>query len=213
MVRALGAFAVLLPVIVSAVAPTGLRHGHLALVKNSTNASAAAAVATEAPLSYEGKEALKLLLADLKAEGSFGMQVGRFVPYHNVSKDEKEFLPKCGDHVTKLVRTLHQSYTHAQLEHVLKQECDLEEEFPSSIQTGFKTVEACKEFATKLAEARFEEIDSGSQASYAAFCRAYYQHAYGAPPVQPTPAPVVKSGASHAAAGTTLLLALAAATL
>jgi hypothetical protein len=75
-------------------------------------------------------------------------------------------------------------YTDAQLESVLQAECVRGKEFPHTASTGFDEVESCKEFATKLSEARMKELDTGSKVGYEEWCEAYFiEKAGGEAPV------------------------------
>lgn len=173
--------------------------------KSTVLANASAAIA----LTSEGHQALKALLADLAAEGAFGVARARFVPPSNALTEGKmAFLPKCGEHVTKLVKMIDASYTDTHLEHMLLQECTLEEEQPGQVDTAFNSGEACRDFAGRLAAARMEELKSGSQAGYAAFCEDYYAHSH--PTQEPPPTTTVKGAAAGAKVGCSLLCVLLA---
>lgn len=113
-----------------------------------------------------------------------------------------EFVPKCTAHVKQLVRDLDASYTDAQLERNLLNECQMAKEFPETRKSGFHSHEACQDFAKKLADARMQELKSGDQGQYQKFCEDYHAHlkegpqpapAKEGPQSQPQPAPASNS--------------------
>lgn len=92
------------------------------------------------------------------------------------------YLPGCLAHVKNLVSALDRSYTDVQLETVLKQDCELEKEFPQSQEDGFEHQEACLQFAERLVKARDTELETGSVKGYEEFCQLYYIHKGGVIP-------------------------------
>merc|ERR1719473_1704960 len=144
-------------------------HSETAPISNtSTN------MAARTGLSAAAKDALHRLLHDIASvqgpDVEFGVKKGP-----NESKEE--FMPKCLAHVKELVHTVDRHYTDAQLETVLKNECQQSKEFPNTHSSNFHTHEACMEFATKLSDARMKELESGETKQYEEFCADYYEHA------------------------------------
>jgi len=131
-------------------------------------------MAARTGLSAAAKDALHRLLHDIASvqgpEIEFGVKKGP-----NESKEE--FMPKCLAHVKELVHTVDRHYTDAQLETVLKNECQMSKEFPNTHSSNFHTHEACMEFAEKLTDARMKELETGETAQYKDFCAEYYEHA------------------------------------
>merc|ERR1719473_919145 len=104
-------------------------------------------------------------------------QLVAFVVQEETSRkpvDLETFLPQCLDHVDRLIAEVDAAYTDAQLESVLQAECVRGEEFPHTAKTGFDEASSCKEFATKLAEARMKELETGSKVGYEEWCEAYF---------------------------------------
>lgn len=119
------------------------------------------------------------------------------------SEDEKKelppfevYLPACLDHLHDLVDNLDMSYTDVQLHAVLVDECWLKKSFPKSHDSSFSSDEACKKFATSLVNARYLELQMGSQEGYEGFCADYYVHIGGSlgkkKAAPPPPAPKKK---------------------
>jgi hypothetical protein len=88
--------------------------------------------------------------------------------------DLETFLPQCLAHVERLIAEVDAAYTDAQLESVLQAECVRGKEFPHTASTGFDETSSCKEFATKLADARMKELETGSKVGYREWCEAYF---------------------------------------
>lgn len=88
----------------------------------------------------------------------------------------EEFKPHCVNHVTKMVSKIDESYTEEEIEAILQHECDLARQNPESRKSGFKSHQACKVFATKLAKARAEEVKTGNTNQYEQFCKEYHHH-------------------------------------
>jgi hypothetical protein len=104
-------------------------------------------------------------------------QLVAFVVAEETSKkpvDLETFLPQCLAHVERLIAEVDAAYTDAQLESVLQAECVRGEEFPHTASTGFDEASSCKEFATKLADARMKELETGSKVGYEEWCEAYF---------------------------------------
>merc|ERR1719313_2627395 len=104
-------------------------------------------------------------------------QLVAFVVQEETSRkpvDLETFLPQCLAHVERLIAEVDAAYTDAQLESVLQGECVRGEEFPHTAKTGFDEASSCKEFATKLAEARMKELETGSKVGYEEWCEAYF---------------------------------------
>merc|ERR1719171_3004702 len=78
-----------------------------------------------------------------------------------------------------------ENYSDEEIEAVLMHECDLARQYPESRKSGFKSHEACKHFAKKLAKARAEEVRTGNTAQYEQFCREYHHHLQHDPEVPP----------------------------
>jgi len=97
----------------------------------------------------------------------------------------EEFKPHCVKHVKKMVSGIDESYTEEQTEAILQHECDLARQYPESRKSGFKSHQACKQFATKLAKAREEEIKTGNTGQYEQFCKEYHHHLKHDPEVPP----------------------------
>lgn len=101
-----------------------------------------------------------------------------------------EFHPRCVAHVRGVVQSVDRDYSDLQLETVLENECALDEEFVS-VESGFDGPQACRKFAKRLAEARMEELETGSGKGYERFCDKYYVHKGGTipkeKPKQPEP--------------------------
>jgi len=134
----------------------------LSPVIGDAGTTALAANAT-ASLTLQGREALRLLVADLS--GSMG------------GRDLKTFVSKCVAHVKGLTATIDREYTDTHLKHVLMKECDLANHNPSQFSSGFKTDEACIDFAHKLTDARMHELDHGdANKKYTQFCQEYQEH-------------------------------------
>jgi hypothetical protein len=104
-------------------------------------------------------------------------QLVAFVVQEETSRkpvDLETFLPQCLAHVERLIAEVDAAYTDAQLESVLQAECVRGEEFPHTASSGFDEASSCKEFATKLAEARMNELETGSKVGYEEWCEAYF---------------------------------------
>jgi hypothetical protein len=104
-------------------------------------------------------------------------QLVAFVVQEETSKkpvDLETFLPQCLAHVERLIAEVDAAYTDAQLESVLQAECVRGEEFPHTASSGFDEAASCKEFATKLADARMRELETGSKVGYEEWCEAYF---------------------------------------
>jgi len=71
------------------------------------------------------------------------------------------------------------AYTDVQLYNVLVDECWLKKSFPVSHDSSFNSDSVCKDFATKLMNARYLELQTGSQEGYEGFCADYYAHKCG----------------------------------
>merc|ERR1719456_2214256 len=78
-----------------------------------------------------------------------------------------------------MIDSLDSAYTDIQLRNVLIDECWLKKEFPKSHDSSFDTDAACKKFATGLMNARYLELQTGSQEGYMGFCADYYVHKGG----------------------------------
>jgi len=171
------------------LATGGLRHGSRA--KNATS-SVAAVVAAGAEKTENQKAAKAVSDATTEVVSSAQMRV-RIAANTQLAADQlihfmvqrsgapnvefEDFLPGCLAHVKKLIRMVDKTYSDQQLETVLRNECKGSEEFPLSRgESGFRHSESCHEFAKKLAEARNEELQTGSQTPYEEFCADFYQH-------------------------------------
>lgn len=157
----------------NAISSNDLEPPHVAETAHISNQTTNMAVAKG--LSPAAKVALHKLLHDLASIG-FGVKKGP-----TESKDQ--FMPKCLAHVQEVVATVDRHYTDAQLESVLQHECQLSKEFPASHSSNFHSHEACMEFASKLADARMKELETGETAQYEQFCAEYYEHAATGTPV------------------------------
>jgi len=91
------------------------------------------------------------------------------------------FMGECVEHSVEVTRVVDKSYTDMQLINALRQQCWLDKEFVV-IEAGFDGQEVCEEFAKLLAEARMQELDTGSKKGYAEFCEKYYEHRGGSVP-------------------------------
>eukprot|EP00746_Dinoflagellata_sp_MGD_P164287 gnl/MRDRNA2_/MRDRNA2_92838_c0_seq1.p1 gnl/MRDRNA2_/MRDRNA2_92838_c0~~gnl/MRDRNA2_/MRDRNA2_92838_c0_seq1.p1 ORF type:complete len:453 (+),score=112.43 gnl/MRDRNA2_/MRDRNA2_92838_c0_seq1:93-1451(+) len=89
------------------------------------------------------------------------------------------YLPACLEHLHDLIDNLDMAYTDVQLHSVLVDECWLKKSFPESHDSSFSTDAACKKFATSLVNARYLELQTGSQEGYEGFCADYYVHIGG----------------------------------
>merc|ERR1719409_1585726 len=117
--------------------------------------------------------------------------------------DLETFLPQCLAHVERLIAEVDAAYTDAQLESVLQGECVRGEQFPHTASSGFDEASSCKEFASKLADARMKELETGSKVGYEEWCEAYFVEkasqqtpAAAAPTVQAVQDSGAKSGAT-----------------
>lgn len=104
-------------------------------------------------------------------------------------KDEEDlefevFLEGCLVHTAEMVQQIDRSYTDMQLKTVLENECSLSKEFPTIYDTGFEHHKACVDFASKLTDARFQELNTGSTKGYKEFCTKYYEHKVGKVPLK-----------------------------
>jgi len=88
----------------------------------------------------------------------------------------EEFKPICVKHVRKTTSNIDENYSDEQIEAVLLHECDLARQYPETRKSGFKSHEACRQFAKKLAKARAEEVKTGNTAQYEQFCKEYHHH-------------------------------------
>lgn len=99
-----------------------------------------------------------------------------------------EFLPKCQEHLDVVLGKIDTHYTDEQLEISLKHECSLSKEhylWRATTRTGMKSEDDCHRFAHRLAEAREQELWSGSDQGYVDFCRSYFEyHGGGAMPTE-----------------------------
>jgi len=142
-------------------------------------------------------------LAALGAQNKAEYQLLNFLAAEIELEKKKEippfdvYLPACLDHTHKLIDALDSAYTDIQLHSVLVDECWLKKSFPKSHDSSFSTDSACKQFAKNLMDARYLELQNGSQEGYKGFCADYYVHIGGnlgekkkaeAPP-KPKPAP------------------------
>merc|ERR1719379_3184595 len=75
-----------------------------------------------------------------------------------------------------MTSSIDEKYSDEQIEEVLLHECDLARQYPESRKSGFKSHEACKVFAKKLAKARAEEVKTGNTEQYEEFCKEYHHH-------------------------------------
>lgn len=89
------------------------------------------------------------------------------------------YLPACLEHVHNLIDNLDMAYTDVQLHAVLVDECWLKKSFPKSHDSSFSTDAACKQFATNTMNARYLELQTGSQEGYEGLCADYYVHIGG----------------------------------
>jgi len=116
-------------------------------------------------------------------------------------KQEKEpydqFLARCLEQAKAVVAENDKSYTDINLEANLLIECDLDREFPTVHEDGFKSHAECQNFAKKLHQARFQELRHNKTDGYKDFCAAYYIHTY--PETPKVQKPVKKSNAALAA--------------
>jgi len=117
--------------------------------------------------------------------------------------DLETFLPQCLAHVERLIAEVDAAYTDAQLESVLQGECVRGEQFPHTASSGFDEASSCKEFASKLADARMKELETGSKVGYEEWCEAYFVEkasqqnpAAAAPTVQAVQDSGAKAGAT-----------------
>ena len=117
--------------------------------------------------------------------------------------DLETFLPQCLAHVERLIAEVDAAYTDAQLESVLQSECVRGEQFPHTASSGFDEASSCKEFASKLADARMKELETGSKVGYEEWCEAYFVEkasqqtpAAAAPTVQAVQDSGAKAGAT-----------------
>ena len=91
----------------------------------------------------------------------------------------EDFLPDCVAHLERLIATVKRQYSDAQLQTVLENECEHTDAFPLTKSSGFKETESCKELAVKLANARKEQMATGSKVPLEAWCESYYEHSVG----------------------------------
>lgn len=90
-----------------------------------------------------------------------------------------QFLPACLDHVQELVAKCDRGYSDLWLLNALQTQCELEDRFPRTYEDGFTREKACMEFAHRLVDARYENLETGSTAGYEEFCTKYYLHRGG----------------------------------
>merc|ERR1719169_15049 len=117
-------------------------------------------------------------------------QLVAFVVQEETSRkpvDLETFLPQCLAHVERLIAEVDAAYTDAQLESVLQAECVRGEEFPHTASSGFDEASSCKEFASKLADARMKELETGSKVGYEEWCEAYFVEKAGQQATATTP--------------------------
>lgn len=86
----------------------------------------------------------------------------------------EHFVPVCMSHVHRLVNRIDLSYTDAQLQTVLENECWLMDHFDKVYVQTFHDDKDCTHFAKDLAEARDEELKSGKDHKYKQFCKKFY---------------------------------------
>jgi len=73
-----------------------------------------------------------------------------------------------------LIRMVDRSYTDIHLQTVLENECMLEKDFPGSCDSGFLRHKHCTDFAVQLHDARWLELETGSDKGYVQACKDYY---------------------------------------
>jgi hypothetical protein len=150
--------------------PQVLVHRAGKAVTAQTVKEAAARTSTMAALGSQNKAEYQLM-SFLSAE--MDLQKKKDLPPFDV------YLPACLDHTHKLIDNLDGAYTDIQLKSVLIDECWLKKEFPKSHDSSFDNDSACKKFATGLMNARYLELQTGSQEGYEGFCADYYVHIGG----------------------------------
>mmetsp|Transcript_50702 Transcript_50702/g.117939 ORF Transcript_50702/g.117939 Transcript_50702/m.117939 type:complete len:197 (+) Transcript_50702:57-647(+) len=123
------------------------------------------------------------------------------------SAEEEAYVKKCAKHIKKLVSMADKSYTDTHLEQNLVSFCKQSEEHPISYEDGFKTYDACVEFAAKLVAAREREL-KGEPAGYTDFCRETWEHRQEKPTAEPAP-PVHSSARGVGATALSAALACA----
>eukprot|EP00747_Dinoflagellata_sp_TGD_P167923 gnl/TRDRNA2_/TRDRNA2_193247_c0_seq1.p1 gnl/TRDRNA2_/TRDRNA2_193247_c0~~gnl/TRDRNA2_/TRDRNA2_193247_c0_seq1.p1 ORF type:complete len:198 (+),score=57.29 gnl/TRDRNA2_/TRDRNA2_193247_c0_seq1:80-673(+) len=151
-----------------------------AALKPLANASVAAvqpaaranASMPELKLSPAARTALRELLVDLDIVKQ--VPDTKFVPRKRAQESKEDFMPRCEAHVKRLVNEIDRQYTDAQLETVLRNECQQAKEFPNTHDSGFKSHEQCIEFAKKLTKCRMHELETGDDSCYTEFCSDYY---------------------------------------
>jgi len=85
-----------------------------------------------------------------------------------------DFMPNCLAHLEQLIRMVDRSYTDIHLQTVLENECMLEKDFPGSCDSGFLRHKHCTDFAVQLHDARWLELETGSDKGYVQACKDYY---------------------------------------
>lgn len=96
-------------------------------------------------------------------------------PYH-------DFLPACLAHMKKVVTSVDNSYTDIQLEQVLEDQCWLDHKnlHPNKDDwDGFDDHHFCKDFSTKVVDARHAELETGKKSAYEDLCKDFYVHKGG----------------------------------
>jgi len=111
----------------------------------------------------------------------------------------EDFLPDCVAHIEQLITTVKRQYSDAQLQTVLENECEHTDAFPLTTSSNFKDTETCKSLAVKLANARKQQMATGSKVPLEGWCESYYEHAVGPVTATASEKPAEKASGSNAA--------------
>jgi hypothetical protein len=165
-----------------AIAPNKTASHAAAVVKAAPNMPHVLVKATTKSSSQAKTGSASRSTAAIAAQNLAEHKLLNFLASENDKKELPPFdvyLPACLDHLHGLVDSLDSAYTDVQLHAVLVDECWLKKSFPESHDSSFSTDAACKKFATSLVNARYLELQMGSQEGYEGFCADYYVHIGG----------------------------------
>jgi len=132
-------------------------------------------------LAEDGKDRKGAAVVEVEGKNSTAKNA-TLVKKKEVAPDSKSFMDACLVHTAEMIDKVDQSYTDVQLKTVLENECHLAKEFPLTYTTNFDDHQACMDFASFLADARREELDSANHTNtkgYTEFCAKFYQDKYG----------------------------------
>merc|ERR1719235_124534 len=121
---------------------------------------------------------------DAGASAALATQTSKLLHFLVGAPEEpsREWMNHCIDYTHDLCASIDRGNTDLQLLPLLKEQCELEKEFPGVYEDGFKTKDACEDFAERLVLARDRELRNEvveGKRHYEGFCEHYYAHITG----------------------------------